>query len=74
MRHKVRGSTVRRLVIGLGYSRQFNRKTLEGGGHVDRKRRMIQMFWRVSLDRGPGREGLVNGDPRRGRTEEESTY
>ena len=36
MGHKVSESSVRRLVKRLGFRRQSNRKTLEGGSHLDR--------------------------------------
>jgi len=36
MRHKISESTVRRMLVGIGFRRQFNRKTLEGASHVDR--------------------------------------
>jgi len=36
MGHKVSESSVRRLIKRLGFRRQFNRKTLEGGNHLDR--------------------------------------
>ena len=49
MRHRVSASRIPRLLELLGYCRQVNRKSLEGGQHVDRNAQ-----FEFSLLRSPG--------------------